>query len=348
MTQLIEDPVYHYNEQIRDYILQFMAIFAGLRVQIGKLESREPALIPVHLTYGPKDRVVASILGENTQNKPIRLPAMSAYMNGIEMAPDKRKGVGVSRREVYMPTGGQFPTDIKTIEQMMPVPYNTTFDLSIYTSNRDEHFQILEQIMMFFDPILQVQKNDDTFDWTKITTVELLNINFEENYPSGTDRRIIQTTCQFMVPIYIAVPAKIKNDWIADIYLRLGVASGSSFSGGSENVIAELDDLGFDYQKLFDLSEDFDLPEGPVESAPDPEPEEPDTIITGPDIPGTEGSPLVPPPPGGPGSPSVPPGVGSPGGGSPLPPTGSPNAPAPGGSRNVLNLDNFILTQGLQ
>jgi hypothetical protein len=344
MTQLIQDPVYYYDEQIRDYILQFMAVFAGIRVRVGKLDDREPSLIPVHLTYGAKDRVVASILGDNTQNKPIRLPAMSAYMNGIELAPDKRKGVGARRREVYMPTGGQFPTDIRTIEQLMPVPYNTSFELSIYTSNRDEHFQILEQIMMFFDPILQVQKNDDTFDWTKITTVELLGINFEENYPAGTDRRIIQTTCQFVVPVYIGVPAKIKNDWIADIYMRLGVASNSSFSGGSYDVVAELDDLGFDYQKVFDLSEDFDLPEGPVESAPEPN-DQPDTIITGPGIPGTEASPLVPPPPGGPGgSPLTPPPLGS-----PLPVAGSPLTPAPGGgSRNVLNLDNFILTQGLQ
>ena len=258
MTQLIEDPVYHYEERIRNYILQFMAVFAGMKVQVGKLGDRDPALIPVHLAYGAKDRVVASIFSENTQNKPIRLPAMSAYMNGIEMAPDKRKGVGVTRREVFMPAGGQFPDDIRTIEQLMPVPYNALMDLSIYTSNRDEHLQILEQILMFFDPILQIQINDDTFDWTKITTIELLNINYEENYPSGTDRRIIQTTLSFMVPIYVAVPAKIKNNWIAEINLRVGLVSQST--QGSHNIIAELDDLGFEYENIFSL-DDFDLPE---------------------------------------------------------------------------------------
>ena len=258
MTQLIEDPVYHYEERIRNYILQFMAVFAGMKVQVGKLGDRDAALIPVHLAYGAKDRVVASIFSENTQNKPIRLPAMSAYMNGIEMAPDKRKGVGVSRREVFMPAGGQFPDDIRTIEQLMPVPYNALMDLSIYTSNRDEHLQILEQILMFFDPILQIQINDDTFDWTKITTIELLNINYEENYPSGTDRRIIQTTLSFMVPIYVAVPAKIKNNWIAEINLRVGLVSQST--QGSHNIIAELDDLDFEYENIFSL-DDFDLPD---------------------------------------------------------------------------------------
>ena len=258
MTQLIEDPVYFFDDQLRAYILQFMAIFAGLKVNIGKLDDREAGLIPVHLAYGPKDRVAASIIGDNTQNKPIRLPAMSAYLSSIDLSPDRRKGVGTVRREVFMPSGGQFPDDIKTIEQLMPVPYNTIMDLSIYTSNRDEHHQILEQIFMFFDPVLQVQKSDDSFDWAKITTVELVGINFEENYPSGTDRRIIQTTLQFVVPIYIAVPAKVKSNYIADINLRVGLVSASTT--GSHNIIAELDDLNFEYDKLFDL-DDLELPE---------------------------------------------------------------------------------------
>ncbi len=258
MTQLIEDQVFFYDEQIREYILQFMAIFAGLKVQIGKLDDREASLIPIHLTYGAKDRVVAHIVGEGTQNKPIRLPAMSAYMNGIDLAPDRRKGVGVVRRKVFMPSGGQFPDDIETVEQLVPVPYNTSMELSIFTSNRDEHLQILEQIFMFFDPVLQIQTSDDTFDWTKITTVELTNINFEENYPSGADRRIIQTTLGFLMPIWISVPAKIKNNFIADILVRVGLVSQTTT--GSGNIIAELDDLGFDYDTIFDL-DDFELPE---------------------------------------------------------------------------------------
>ena len=258
MTQLIKDPVFFYDNQIRQYILQFMAIFAGLKVQVGKLDEREASLIPIDLTYGAKDRVVAHIIGDNTQNKPIRLPAMGAYMSSIDLSPDRRKGVGVVRRKTFMPAGGQFPDDIKTIEQLVPVPYNTTMDLSIYTSNRDEHLQILEQIFMFFDPILQIQVSDDTFDWTKITTVELVGINFEENYPAGTDRRIIQTTLQFLMPIWISVSPKIKDNFIADIKLRVGLVSQST--SGSHNIIAELDDLGFEYDDIFKL-DDLDLPE---------------------------------------------------------------------------------------
>lgn len=258
MTNQIQDPVYYFDDQLREYILQFMAVFAALKVKIGKLDDREASLIPVHLTYGPKDRVAAWIRSEQTQNKPLRLPAMSAYMSAIELAPDRRKGVNVTRRKSYMPSGGVFPDDIEVVEQLMPVPYTTTMDLSIYTSNRDEHHQILEQILMFFDPVLQVQKTDDTFDWTKITTIELVGINLEENYPAGPDRRVIQSTLNFALPVYIAAPAKVKNNFIREIQMRVGLVS--QINSGSHNIIAELDQLGFEYEKIFDL-DDVEIPE---------------------------------------------------------------------------------------
>ena len=258
MTQLVTDDFYYYDEQLRQYILQFMAIFAGFKVRVGKRDDRDPTLIPVHLTFGPKDRVVAAIKAGNTQNKPLRLPAMSANLSGLALAPQLRKGVGVHRRETLFQTGGQFPDDIKTVEQLMPIPFMAQMELSIYTSNRQEHHQLIEQILLFFDPQLQIQKNDDLLDWTRITTVELVGINFEENYPSGTDRRIIQTTLQFEMPVYLAVPKKIKNNYIADIQLRIGLVTGSSTNSG--DIIAELDDLGFEYDTIFNL-DDFELPE---------------------------------------------------------------------------------------
>jgi hypothetical protein len=60
------------------------------------------------------------------------------------------------------------------------------------------------------------------------------------------------------MPIYISVPAKIKNDYIANIQLRVGQISQSTSLSG--DIIAELDDLGFTYETLFDLDE-FEIPE---------------------------------------------------------------------------------------
>ena len=173
---------FYYDQQIKKYLTQFMAIFAGMQVSIGKNDSSdEEQLISVPIQYGNKDRVVAHILGDHTQNKPLRLPMLSAYVNGINMSPEMRKGVGQTKRQSYLPRGEIFPDGVTTVHQLMPVPYTLSVELAMYASNTDQHFQMMEQILMVFDPTIQIQTSDALFDWTKLTTVTLDGINFDQH-----------------------------------------------------------------------------------------------------------------------------------------------------------------------
>lgn len=248
---------YHYDKQLRSYIVQFCAIFAGLEVEVGKSDDTEPRLIRVPIKSASKDRVVAAIKAENTQNKPLRLPVMSAYLAGIDLAPETRKGVGVTRRNSYLENGGLIPDDIKVVEQRNPVPYRATFELSIWASNQDQHYQIIEQLLSVFDPIVQIQTSDDVFDMTRISTVELVDVRFDENMPPGTDRRIIQSTLVFNVNIYLSVPAKVHQKFIEDIYLRIGAVSTDVDT--AMEAIEDLDGQGIEYELIFDGSEDLDI-----------------------------------------------------------------------------------------
>jgi len=250
-TSVLEN--YHYSSQLRKYIVQFAAIFAGIQVQVGMRNDKEPELIHVPIKNASTDRVVAAIKGENTQNKPIRLPIMTFQLVNVDMAPELRKGVGVKRRTTYMPTGGQFPDDMKVVEQRQPVPYRAVFELFIWASNQDQHYQIMEQIFTLFDPQLQIQTDDDIFDWTKMTSVEMLDVRFDETVPVGGDRRLIQSRLGFMAPIYLSVPAKVHDNYVKDIYLRIG-AVGSNVKN-SYDIIADLDAQGEEYEKVFSLSD---------------------------------------------------------------------------------------------
>ena len=69
----IQKEGFYYNGQLVRYINQFMAVFTGLQVQIGKRNDQEERLIPVDIHYAHMDRVVASILADNTQNKPLKI-----------------------------------------------------------------------------------------------------------------------------------------------------------------------------------------------------------------------------------------------------------------------------------
>lgn len=242
---------YYYDEQIKRYLIQFMAIFVGMVVKTGKGKDGVVETLKVPIQYGSKDRVAAAILTQNTQNQPLRLPVMSANVRGIKINKERMKGVGQVRNTPYVPRGGLVPDDVRIVKQLMPVPYDLDLELSVYTSNDDQHWQVLEQIFLLFDPSLTLQTSDGAFDWTKLTTVELENVNYEERYPAGTERRMKVTTLQFNVPIYISAPLAVKDDAIKQIKIRVGTV-GTGEGDISEEILAALDAGGFSYDVVVD------------------------------------------------------------------------------------------------
>lgn len=179
-------------------------------------------MISVPVVIGHKDRVVAALMAGNTTNRTFSLPIMAAQLTNISIAPERRKVQAYVDQRVTLPVGGVFPTDLTVVKRAMPIPYNTTIELSIYASNTNQRDQILEQLLVLFNPDLQIQKSDGAFDWTRITKVELTDISNEENYPSGTDRRIIVWTLTFDMPIFLSLPMGVKDDLVRKIIIQLG------------------------------------------------------------------------------------------------------------------------------
>lgn len=246
---------YYYDHQLTKYIVQFMSIFADMSVEVGASATQPARLINVPIIYGSRDRVVASIKGDNTQNKPLRVPTFSAYLLSLQQAPDKRKGIGQTRRRTVMPSGGLFPNDVQVVYQYMPVPYRAQFQLNVYASNTDQHFQIMEQLLTLFDPILQIQTSDDPMDWTQITEVEMTDITWNEVFPSGAIPRVIQSTLNFETVIYLSPPANFKQNYIANIKVRLGIVPTGTDMRNSEAIIDALDSEGVPYTDIFTLAD---------------------------------------------------------------------------------------------
>lgn len=216
---------FFYEGQLRSYLVQFCNIFAGLKVQTGKGECDEPEFMSVPITIGSRDRVVAALQAGNTQNRPFSLPIMAASMTSLNLAPT-RKGIGTIDNRVYLPAGGVYPDDLKLLQRVMPIPYTMGLELALYASNTQQLHQMLEQLLMLFDPTLQIQTSDAAFDWTKLTTVLLTGVNNEENYPPGGDRRVLVWSLNFEVPIYISAPVDIRSEIVRKIIIQLGDLEG--------------------------------------------------------------------------------------------------------------------------
>lgn len=237
---------YFYEGQLRSYLLQFCNIFAGLQVQTGKGECDVPEMMTVPIFMGSRDRVVAAIQAGNTQNRPFTVPAMAVNLTGLALSPN-RKGIGVVDRRVHLPAGGVYPNDLTTLTRVMPIPYTMSVDLTMYASNTDQLHQMLEQILVLFDPTLQIQKTDSAFDWTKITSVELTGVNNEENYPASTDRRIINWSLNFEMPIYLSLPGDLRKQLVEKIFIQLGDLDGFVVGEVDENGNVVPFKPGYDY-----------------------------------------------------------------------------------------------------
>ncbi len=210
---------YFYTRQIERFLIQFTNIFSGFQVPVGLGVKEQMVSVPI--MYGSIDKVVASLYAGATQNKPIRLPVISTHMSGIELAPELYSGVGQTDRFSYLPSGGILPDDIRVFHRYKPIPYVIEAEVNLYSSNQVQQLQLLEQIMVLFDPTMVLQVSDARFDWTKLTVVELKSISLDEPIPTGSDERTILTTMKFSFPIWITPPAKDKrNDFVEKITIR--------------------------------------------------------------------------------------------------------------------------------
>jgi len=216
---------FFYDEQLRRYILQFLRIFSDYSIEIPPDENGTRVQKRVPIRYGDMQRQVAQILKENSENVTLSAPAMSGYITGIDLASDRRQdpmNVNPVRamERVYDKETGLYESDLGnryTIERYMPVPYNLTMNLDIWTTNTTDKFQLWEQIMVVFPPSVQIQINDNPLDWSAITEIELIDMNFSSRgVPQGSVSANDFSTFTFKVPIWINAPSKVKRQTIIE------------------------------------------------------------------------------------------------------------------------------------
>ncbi len=218
---------FFYDGQIRRYVTQFMRIFIGFKYKTG-----DGALRHIPVTYGDLTRQVAAIIMENSENKMMTVPKIACYISGLELDTSRLADASfVSKLQVRERAFEDFYPDDHpdvrlrgtpiyenyqgagyTVERLMPTPFKLSMKAELWTSNTDQKLQILEQILMLFNPSLEIQTTDNYIDWTSISVVDLKSTNFSSRtIPQGADTNIDICTMEFTIPIYITPPAKVKK-----------------------------------------------------------------------------------------------------------------------------------------
>ena len=170
--------------------------------------------------YGDITRQVGHILRDNSENKIPSAPRMSVYITGLEQDRSRTSDSSFTskvhiRERAYDDSGKEYlNTQGKnyTVERIMPSPYTLNVNVDIWSTNTDQKLQIMEQLLMLFNPSLEIQTTDNYVDWSSLTSVELTGTSFSSrSIPIGTESEIDIAQLNFTTPIYINMPAKVKK-----------------------------------------------------------------------------------------------------------------------------------------
>jgi hypothetical protein len=98
--------------------------------------------------------------------------------------------------------------------QYLPVPYNLDVEMSIISKNQDDGLQILEQILPYFHPSLNVSIEviDETKEERDIAIV-LNGVGYNDDYEGDySQRRTLIWTLNFTVKTYLFGPVDAQRD----------------------------------------------------------------------------------------------------------------------------------------
>lgn len=238
---------HYYDGQIRRYLSQIIRLLSNFVVKYG-----DGTLVKVPVMYGDPDRQVANILNQNSENVTPSVPRMAVYITEFDLnrsriqEPTFISKMHVRERAIETDSSGnEFYTSEQgkqySIERMMPTPFDLTVKVDIWTSNTDQKLQILEQILVLFNPSLEIQTTDNFIDWTSLSVVELEDVNFSSrSVPTGTNSSIDIASLTLKTPAWLSPPVKVK---------KLGVVTrviNSVFSNIAPGIGNYIEGLGYD------------------------------------------------------------------------------------------------------
>lgn len=196
---LTKIPFYH--SITRKMVVAVGGLFSHLSIRNKDIDGVTQKIVTVPLAYANKEKFIVRLqqdpsLNEDTQTT---LPRMAFEIVGSEY--DAARQLNKMNSNVVIKDGF-------TTRQFAPVPYILSFNLYSFTRTQEDNLQILEQIVPFFTPdmnlAIKVLQNPDQVQNCPLI---LNSVNTDDAYDGGfEERRYIITTYSFQLKMYYYGP----------------------------------------------------------------------------------------------------------------------------------------------
>ena len=224
---------YFYNESMRRMTIAFGQLFNN--IQIKRKDSNDAVIqsIKVPLAYAPKEKFLVRLDQQPSLDErefAITLPRMSFEITSIAYDPSRKLNRIQKFKRVKTSTDG------KILDyNYMPVPYNISYSLNIFTATAESGLQIVEQILPFFQPDYTVTVNAiPSLNIKRDVPIVLNSVTYEDSYNGNfTQRRAVIYTLTFTAKTYLFGPAqtqKVIKEVQSDIHTNATTAGTGSES----------------------------------------------------------------------------------------------------------------------
>ena len=208
---------------IRKYVTIFGTLFNDILINRVDSSDNTTKTIKVPIAYGPKERYLTRQSQNDDLLRPVSLvyPRMAFEITDIRYDSDRKLStIGKST------TGSSNKGNLHT--QNNPVPYNISFRLSIIARNSDDALRIVEQIIPYFTPNLNVSANlISEMNYGNITLPLTLNdVGQEELYEGDfTSKEYIIWTLDFTLKAFLYGPTN-ESKVIKEIFVNFKIPDG--------------------------------------------------------------------------------------------------------------------------
>ena len=220
---------YYYHEILRKIVIGFGTLFNDVNIKTTDANNNVTNSVKVPLAYAPQQKFLARLEQAEDLNKTtqITLPRMSFEFVGLQY--DSSRKVTTTQK-ILVPS----PSGDSTVKQaFMPVPYNMSFELNIYTKLNDDMLQIVEQILPYFQPQYNLTiELVDEMDEKRDIPIILEGISMDDQYEGNFDtRRALIYTLRFSAKTYLYGPVASAS---SDIITRASIGYIAGNLGGTE------------------------------------------------------------------------------------------------------------------
>lgn len=209
-----------YDKVCVRFLEQIVRAFSGFSYQTGTVNGQAPQTVLVPCRMALSNQQVANIMANATENTAFSAPLITVYQTGLRgRREDLQNPAFIDRKQVFerkVQNGAYGPTigNAYNVDRIMPLPFLMEISVDIWTSNLQQKYMLLEQILPVIYPQFEIQNSDNALDWTAVTVCVVDDdIQFtSKTIPVGTSADQIDVlSIHLKLPIWLSAPAKVKT-----------------------------------------------------------------------------------------------------------------------------------------